>query len=40
MSKVNDHLPSITTMDCSERSGAQGTTVIDDDTIHKKMGKC
>ena len=40
MSKLNDHLPSITTMDCtycSERSGGKATTVIDDETIPKKV---
>ena len=42
MSKAKDHLPSITTIDCtycSERSGAPCTTVIDDETISKKVGE-
>ena len=40
MSKANKNLPSITTMDetyCSERSGALGTTVVNDETIPKKV---
>ena len=40
MSKAKENLPSITTMDetyCSERSGALDTTVIDDETIPKKV---
>ena len=40
MSKAKDHLPLITTMDCtycSERSSAPGITVIDDETSPKKV---
>ena len=42
MSKAKDHLPSITTMDCtyfSERSSAPSSNIIDDETIPKKVGK-
>ena len=42
ISKAKDYSLSITTMDCtycSERSDAPSTTIIDDETIPKKVGE-